>query len=176
MCAEKLGQAGQKRRHEKMARQCHANSALITKHVFTVFHHMTGTPFESKPLKVAIPRGANAVLIKKCCYTQSNYPGQFGKGWLPKAVPCSGSWSKRVALLQGRIWNWEMEKWRPRCDGHKNDFFGAHKWVSDGLVDMHVAQPFCSTSEFALFLRPSNAKNLRCPWQVWPLFWSQMST
>ena len=63
-----------------MARQCHANSALITKHVFTVFHHMTGTPFESKPLKVAIPRGANAVLMKKCCYTQSNYPGQFGKG------------------------------------------------------------------------------------------------
>ena len=41
------------------------------------------------------------------------------------------------------------------------------KWVSDGLVDMHVAQPSCSTSEFALFLCPSNAKNLRCPWQVW---------
>jgi hypothetical protein len=93
MCAEKLGQAGQKRRHEKIARQCHANSALITKHVFTVFHHMTGTPFESKPLKVAIPRGANAVLIKKCCYTQSTLDS-LGKGDFQKRWPVLGPGQK----------------------------------------------------------------------------------
>ena len=93
MCAEKLGQAGQKRRHEKIARQCHANSALITKHVFTVFHHMTGTPFESKPLKVAIPRGANAVLIKKCCYTQSTLDS-LGRGDFQKRCPVLGPGQK----------------------------------------------------------------------------------
>lgn len=75
MRAEKLGQAGKERRHAKKARQCHANSALITKHAFTAFDHMTGNllkAFEGgNPLWRK--RGDQKVLF-------DNVPGQFGKG------------------------------------------------------------------------------------------------
>ena len=166
MRAEKLGQAGQKRRHEKMARQCHANSALITKHVFTVFHHMTKTPFESKPLKVAIPRGANAVLIKKCCYTQSTLDS-LGKGDFQKRCPVLGPGQKGSLYCKVGFGIGRWKSGAPVVTVIKMFFLGTQNSGMDGLVDMHVAQPFCSTSEFALFLCPSNAKNLRCPWQVW---------
>ena len=96
MCAEKLGQAGQKRRHEKMARQCHANSALITKHVFTVFHHMTGTPFESKPLN---QRWQSLVAQTRCWWKSAVIHkvitlDSLGKGDFQKRCPVLGPGQK----------------------------------------------------------------------------------
>ena len=68
--------------------------------------------------------------MKKCCYTQSKLPWTVWERVTSKSGALFWVLVKKGRLLQGRIWNWEMEKWRPRCDGHKNESLGH----TNGLV------------------------------------------